>query len=306
MSFKTALVGAGLVTVALFFLPIDFGGSLWRAIFDGMHFPALALVTVAIFFALRPSRWPRNAQLARAGALSSAFALGVEIVQPFVGRVASVVDLKNGLLGIAIALAGIELVARRPRAIVQVVYGVAVLAATAFVFRPAYGEWRAGVEQRAQFPLLSSFENDFDFDLWQIHGDGVKRGTIAVSDEQASQGARSLRIDTPGGSWNGVGHSLAHPSWRAARTLSLDVYSPPALERILIHLADDDEHRFERWLELEAGWNHLEIAVSEIAAGSYGAPLDLGAMRYLSISTPKEDPGHRYYIDDVRLILKDQ
>ncbi len=279
------------------------GGALSRALLDAGHFPLLGLVTVATFMGLRPSGLGERAQLARAGAVGAISAGLIELVQPLVSRTASIGDMVNGLLGVAAALVCIAAWPKRRTVWAWVVCGVFVVGGLGVSLRHAYAEWQVSRWQVRSFPLLAGFEREFEARLWHPHGDGAQSPTLSLSSEQASQGARSLRVQTPGNSWNSVGYSVGQRDWSAAKAFAIDVHAAPGLARIQLKLTDTRGAQLDRWMALRPGWNRLRLSRDELGQPTAdGHVVRLRSIRYVTLSTPHDDPARLYYVDNVRVI----
>ncbi len=306
MKLKALIVIAALGAIALAFVPLDFkSGHISKDLVDFAHFPLLLLITFAVFVSIERLPVGHRWHLAIAAGTAIAIAFAIELIQPMFARSASRLDIRLGLLGVFAACAAIEIWRGPPRTWLRMVYVLAMLAALALALRPIYHTWRAGVRERRlgpHFPLFADFEHDHEISRWRIHGTKERRGTIKVVADKASRGSRSLRVNTPGHSWNSLGHSVRHRGWTTGKEFAFDLHVTDNLSKVQLQLQDGSERRFRKWLAVKPGWNTLRIPLTDIRADD-GNRLDLRKMRYLSLSVPKGDDPHVYYIDNVRVIV---
>jgi len=272
---------------------------------DLAHFPLLALITFAAFVLIERLRLSHRWRLAVAAGLSIGIAIGIEMIQPMFSRTASKVDIRLGLLGVFATCAAIELWLGPRRRWLQLGYVLVILAASAMALRPIYHTWRDKVRERRlgpHYPFFADFERDYEINRWHIHGTKERRGSIETVSEHASRGKRSLKVRTPGHAWNSLGHSFRHHRWPNAKAFSFDLFVTDSLSKVQLQLQDGSDHRFRKWINVKRGWNTLRVSLSEIRAQK-GADLELGNMRYLSLSVPKRDDAHVYYVDNVLVIV---
>lgn len=303
MKLKALVVLVALGAIALAFVPIDYhDDALLRALFDAGHFPLLALITIAAFLVATLLPLPHQWRLSAAVVAAIGVAIAIEVIQPAFGRSASREDIRVGLLGVLAGSAAIELWHRR-QWLLRALYIAVILVAAGVSLRPAYKEWQAKRWQKNRYPLLASFEESLELRVWHIHGTREVTGTIAISSARATHGRRSLEVRTPARAWNSVGYSIGHRNWSDARAFALDIFVTDQLSRIQVVLQDRSSRKLERWLTLRPGWNNARISLTELRERAGAETPDLRKMRYLTLSVPKSDPAHVYYVDNVRVIV---
>lgn len=306
MKLKVLIVIATIGALAMAFVPLDIkSGTFSKDLVDLAHFPLMALTTLALFIVAERMPMGRKWQLALAAGTAIVIAVAIEYIQPSFSRTASRADIRVGLLGIFAACAGVELWRGQHRTFLRVIYVLAICAAAAIALRPLYYSWRARVHERRvgpHYPVFADFEHDHEINRWRIHGTKERVGSIAMVRDKASSGARSLRVRTPGHAWNSLGHSMRHRHWRGGKALAFDVFIGDDLSKLHVQFQDSDDRRFRGWMSVKPGWNTLQIPLTEVR-DSKGVALNLDDMRYLTVSVPKGDDAHTYYIDNVRMIV---
>jgi len=306
LKLKTLIVIGTLFALSMAFIPLNVrSGTYFNDLVNLAHFPLLALTTVALFLILERLPASRQWQLSLAAVGAFGIAVAIEIIQPAFGRTQSRGDLRVGLLGIFAASAGLEMWRGPRRRWLQVCYVLAICAAGAVALRPIYNTWHERrLEERLgpHYPLFDSFEMDHELNRWRIHGTEVRVGKIAMVSRNASDGKRSLFVETPGHAWNSAGYEVLHRDWHAAGGFAFDLFVTDNLAKIELQIQDNNDKRFRRWIPVKRGWNAVRIPLTEIRLPKEG-PLNFHDIRYLTVSVPDGDDAHTYYIDNVRLIV---
>lgn len=297
-----AIIGAGFLLPIRFRVNVEF----WERLMDTLHVPVFAAIAWFLFAHL-PATIQRPARIGWAIFLAAALAAGIERLQEFTGREASMSDFEHGVAGsllAALALAAWPLPVRRFWIGTVTLLGLLVSAA---VFHPAWTELRAIRWRSAHFPQLADFEESAELPLWlsSQQADAPRGAEIARTREFASHGAWSLRVSTHVASSPGARYLCGEQDWRGHRALVFDIYNTGAPLELALRIDDDFPNpdrgdRFLKTLPIAAGWNHFTIPIAQIAAAP-NRPLNLAAIRRIVffLDSPKEP--HIFHLDQLRL-----
>ncbi len=297
-----AIIGTG------FLVPIHFqvNVELWERLMDYLHVPVFAAITWFLFAHL-PGRLARPARIGWAILISAALAAGIERLQEFTGREASMSDFEDGVAGSILAGLALAFWHKKRRwvwlGLVAILTGIV----SAVVLHPAWCEFRAIQWRNAHFPQLADFEESTEMPLWlsSQQADAPGGSAIAAVRDFASHGEWSLRVTTQIANYPGARFLCGGQDWRGRHAMAFDIYNTGAPFDLALRIEDDFPHpnrgdRFLKTLPIGAGWNHFAIPVAEIAAIP-GRPLNLAAIRRIVffLDAPKEP--HVFHIDHLRL-----
>ena len=152
--------------------------------------------------------------------------------------------------------------------------------------------------------------------LWRPQGGARTAPTrIRLTDEWASHGKRSLRVEAGEGNRPGVSFSAGRQDWRGYEALVADLFCPEAgqprsqgarpVSELVLRVDAEGEAgqsaRFQRGFAIASGLNTLRVPLEEIAAGTGGVPLDLSAVRHLVLLLNAEPQSRTFTLDSVRL-----
>lgn len=156
----------------------------------------------------------------------------------------------------------------------------------------------------ARFPVLADFETPLEKGRWR---GGEK---LVIEQLPAEAGGAALRVPFSTARYSGAGLFYFPGDWTRFEVLEMHVYNPdrePLWVTVRIH---DRQHtqgerryedRFNRRIQLAAGWNRLEFDLDDVAAAPAGRRLDLGQVRGLGIFTTALPSPRLVYLDDIRL-----
>jgi hypothetical protein len=286
--------------------------SFWGHVFDVGHIPMLAWLAAVLLYALPERVQPTARRHALTFALAFAFAVAVELLQPFFGRSRSLGDVINGAIGAGLALTGIAAWRRSGSWLWRGGHAVVVVGALMVALWPAYLEWRGIQWRRAHFPSLGSFEDETELKLWRAQGGSRGHSTNAsLTRARASQGEQSLRVVGGAGDWAGVNYSAGGKDWTPFRALVLDLFNPRDPFTLFVRVDDDGDAakstgRFERGFELARGWNRLRILTAEVERGPKERRLNMKSIRRVAVFTGDGEPQRFWFLDNVHLEARDE
>ena len=297
-----------------FFWPVRVrvDASFWGHVFDVGHIPMLAWLTAVLLYALPERVQPAARRHGLAFTLAFAFAVVVELLQPFFGRSRSLGDVINGAIGAGLALTGVAAWQRSGSWLWRGSHAVVVAGALAVALWPAYEEWRGIRWRQTHFPSLGNFEDVAELKLWRLQGGSRGHPTsITLTRARASQGEQSLRVLGGAGDWAGVNYSAGDKDWTPFRALSLDVFNPREPFTLFVRVDDDGNcvtlaDRFERGFELARGWNRLRVPTAEIERGPKERRLNMKSVRRVAVFTGDGEPQRFWFLDNVHLEARDE
>jgi hypothetical protein len=152
--------------------------------------------------------------------------------------------------------------------------------------------------------ILLDFESDKDLDRvhWRCHT------LLSVSDEHATHGKKSLKLELYPSGYPGFNPDLAKKDWRGYSSLCLDFFNPGKEDiRITVRIddkegSDDYADRYNRSFLMQPGINHLVIPLNSLITSGTNRALNLRKIhRYLFFMV---NPTQKVvlYVDNIRLI----
>ena len=300
---KAAVLALGVLGLCLAPIGLQRETEFIQRLFDSLHVPLFAATTFALYRILRVARPAHSFNLAISAAIVAVAAILIETLQPFFGRSASLIDLRNGLFGVAVATgwAALPPDCAFSTKLLQAFSSIAVFL---YTLHPAYNEYRVNAWRDAHLPLLADFEDEQELQLWRPTGGA----SIELSAERALTGAHSLLVQTRSGDWSGVGLRGGDSAWSRYGALEIGVFNDSAASFTLGVRIDDARpspnfsERFNRGIPLASGWNRLRIPIAEIAAGPKEKRLDMDSIRRMVLFVAPEEPPRRLFIDGVKLV----
>jgi len=289
---------------SLFFLiePLDLPRPV-RPLLDLSHVPIFALASGLLVRWMAPlARLGVRLQLAVVLLLAFVVGGGIELLQPFFGRNASLDDTVYDLAG---AATGVLFCSRRRRD-----FGwhwrrglqIAILAVLLVASQRAVAWYLASSDAAARFPVVADFEAPFTARLWSL---GER------SDAISRNGLHSLFVSFPPVGWSAVTLEPTREDWSSFRELRLAVFNPRSESQPLSVMIADRElpdrqgNRrpwFRQRVALEPGWNELAVPLAEVAIGAEQGPIDISRIGFLTLEVPQTGTPVDIYIDDVHLV----
>ena len=151
--------------------------------------------------------------------------------------------------------------------------------------------------------VISDFESEADLDRvqWQCHT------LCSLSDENATQGNKSLRLELYPSDYPGIAFQLPTHNWSGYKMLSLDIYNPQE-EMIFLAMRIDDrkeypsfDDRYNNSFHLKPGMNHLNIPLASMATSGTKRNLNLRNIHRFLIFMAQPQKKYILYIDHVHL-----
>ncbi len=306
MNRRRSFVAAGLAVVVVLSLllllwPQAEGprGRLGEYLEDLAHFPVFAAACILLRLLLPKGR-RFDAVAIAAGGLA---ALGIEWLQPLVGRMESARDL---LLGLAGSAAGVALAAAARTAVPRVRFAfvalvlMLALAAVLPLAVIAGDAWLA----RRQYPQLGGFESAMELGRWQSDDCALSRVP-----EHAAEGRYALRITvTNAVPYPGAFLQEGPPAWHGLRSLCVDVFLAGTEARGLWMRIDDRKDppygdRVQEMVVLKPGPNSLCWDRERVTTTPSGRHLDLEHIVSVGLFFDQAPADAVLYLDNLRLVV---
>ncbi len=302
VSGKGVIFIATAVLVVLLIAPFErpVHGELWSRLSDAFHLPLFVVFTVVVYsFLPRRSAWTTVA-------VSLAACIILEGLQPLTGRTSSLVDLLNGMIGIALGIGGIFAWRSERRILTGSAHFLVSGLFFLLMLNPAWHEWQALRFRAENFPMLGDFEQDGDLRSWRATAGREELVRLALSTEHGTRGTGSLRVQTRRGSWAGITFANEGLNWTGKERLVFHLFNPGGEFTLRIRIDDRDSDdrftsRFNRHLAVQPGANEFVIPVEEITGGPRGRTLKLAEIRQVMLFTGENESGRVIYLDHMHL-----
>lgn len=298
-------------SLLLLLMPFDIvsENEFWKRLADVFHVPLFAVIAAVLhMLTVRAKGFERALILSHLSA--AAFALAVEIIQPYTGRSGSVIDLLNGISGVALSAAVLCALHERSLHLVgRGIWGIVALAVVTDLLvgsAPAYRAYLLLSARERMLPLVAGFDQRFEQQLWSPT-EKSKNTRLALGESPFEQSGLALRVETIPEKFSGAAYDAQSLDISGYSSLSFSLYLE-GTEPVSINVRVDDDadctefdSRFNRQLSLAPGRNELSIPIDEIKHGPKYRELDLRAIsRIIFFVSPLPKPVH-FMLDNVRL-----
>jgi VanZ family protein len=255
-----------------------------------LHVPMFAIITFAISALVGHAAWARTL------AIVATIAVATELLQSFVGRNASLVDLFRDGLGIGIAMATIGGMLRFNRPAGACLLGTAVLIVTTLAIPAMY--LVAHAQQARAFPVLytpgsiaarwlSDINSQSSTTKQHTWTEYVDRDVLAIT--WADLTWPGLHLYEPLERWDGYAY------------VSVDAFnledSPQPLTIAVRHHKRGGTSRFHQMM-LEPGANRVRVAIDRLAKDRQGAPANI---KHIILHTSRKHGGKQIWLGQVTL-----
>jgi hypothetical protein len=152
--------------------------------------------------------------------------------------------------------------------------------------------------------ILFDFETEQDLDrvYWKCHA------LFSLSEEHATHGIRSLRLELYPSLYPGVTPMLKENDWSGFGSLCFDIYNPQEGEIQVAVRIDDKKNwpeypdRFNKRFRLAKGSNRVEIPLSTLVTSGTGREMEIKSIHRFLIFMVDPPAPRVIYLDYVRLI----
>ena len=268
------VVVAGLLLVPL---PVTFRRPWLAPLLDALHVPALAAVTVGLWFL-------SGRRLGLAVWLAAAWAVVFELLQLGVGRSWDPRDVVLGWIGITGAAMAVRLFARpaKPcprgrRLVLAGGSGMLLVAVPLATGGPALLEiahaWRA-------FPVLSDFRSGTEKHRWQIGS-----GTLVRLPDRETGGMAARLAPLEGHTAYGAVLFPVRGDWRSWRRICFEFSVESVRQEVLLSVRDgrrldpESQRRFDDQRWYPPGRHRVCYSLDSLAGGNGHAPIDISRIQ---------------------------
>lgn len=297
MSLSYKLIGLFLLVCFPFFFiggPSPYTTPLFGAIWDCGHLVFFAAAIILLHAHLDLSRKQSWLWVSL-----GVFVVGglIEIVQGYVGRDDNWSDVLRDLTGAWLGLFWLQ-AASTLVWLGRLVALALLLPNLAAIFWAAWGQLYAV----QQFPVLADFESPAQMP-------GIK-GNVERSGLHYTKGHYGLAIHLTTDKYSGVTFDNFFNSWQGYTRLSCELYNPNPEPLVLTIRVNDVAHeltgnlfndRFNKTLQLQPGWNHVDINLSDILHAPATRTMNLSEISAIVIFAVQLPKPRDIYMDDLRL-----
>ena len=309
----TVLAFVGTLALGLV-VPFPVNGRIWSEVFNLAHAPAFFFSVAFASAIIHPEAaglpgdykpllrmtWTRLISIA---ALAMTLGLLGELAQSFVGRSASIHDVLANTFGIAAGCLWIVgYLVSAGKLLFRCVSVIVVVAAS---FNPIM-EINEAQEQRAEFPLLASFERARELNAWELQGVSVQQ-----TSDWATDGKKSLRVIPRSNEFPGIVMQWVPEDWSDQTSLHLDLHNASTNQQeLVLKIADKlhadsgfpDGDRFEREIIIPGGDTvHIESSLEAVKTAPENREMDLRQIELLQIFSLNGVEAGSFEIDNIRL-----
>jgi hypothetical protein len=310
------LVGGLVLSFGLVF-PFPMSGRHWNAIFDLAHAPAFFLIFLLIAGVLDPAsigfsksrpallRLP-PLRLIRLSGLLFLGGVACEVAQKFVDRHPSVDDLLANSLGL---FAGMLYCLSR-QSVSRLLCAAGILLMTVVIALPAVDpvlELFDCLRQRQEFPLLASFERPRELKAWIVHG-----ARFQVSNDWASHGSSSVRIESSGARDPGALMVWPVPDWSQYSSFQFTIFNPNH-SAVLVGVSISDQQHIRNLWEPSDRFNwrgelgphevkQFSLNLEKVMVAPASRQTDMTQISNLNIFLENPPADAIFYVDGVQLL----
>ncbi len=315
------IFGAILIFVLILLLfvssPAYFDDRLFKEFWETGHF---ILFTLLVFFLLhfktfKSIRWIHLVWITTLFSFSTG--LAIEILQLFVDRSFSLIDVANDIVG---GLAGLilfqlySLTDKKPLLPKRTLLTRYVCYVSIFFLLSSLGSRTFimvlidQVNIKNHFPILSNFETPFEIERW-----GYRSATLSLSDNPNRQGSYAMKIVFSADQYPDVTLKNFVVDWSSYNTIGYSLFNT---ERETIEIAMkvyDNAHmdngyryndRFNRIIHLKPGWNDLNFLLDDIKNAPRKRQMNMKSIRSFSLFMIDLERPVTLYLDNLHLANK--
>lgn len=222
----------------------------------------------------------------------------IELVQPYVGRDRSKLDLLYD--GYGCAIAGVMFWMQRTKTRFSWLYSMVLLFPVLAI--PSMKAIQLH-QQHASFPALFSFNKTNEENFWRLDWKTDAHYTNAVKNDRLADGI--LKLSMKGGRYPGISFQDFPSNWQGYNYLNLTLYSD-APESLTIRVNDKQHNnqyhdRFNKTLTISSGVTNIAIPLTEIASGPKDRRMDLNAIASFKLFIVDPDSPVEIYLDEIWL-----
>jgi hypothetical protein len=291
-------MGVVAIVGLLLIAPIDYPGRLLGVVFDYGHVPAFAVLVFVVSRLLSG----QNTSIKVAGTVAiaaTAFGVGGEFVQQYVGRSAEPGDAFANAVGAAIGffVATWNKWTQNQR---RVWMPLLVLAVIGAVWAPTLILIDIN-RQRTDFPMLGSFESKLELSRWHTRNSSKRR-----SQSYSSDGEWCLEWKLRPAKYPQIHTRWPFGDWSRFASLEVDIWNEDEPIEVVVKIEDTDHNgshddRYQQSFRLLTGKTTISIQTNDIQSAIADRKMDLQRIARLSIFTIDLQKRRTLYIDRLQL-----
>ncbi|NKB36128.1 MAG: hypothetical protein GKR93_03020 [Gammaproteobacteria bacterium] len=234
-------------------------------------------------------------------------ALGIiiELIQSFIGRGFSLLDLAFNLIGSSL---GLSLLVYRecihmPQAAKKVLYSLTAILLF-YALTPVILSLMDEIKMYRSFPVLADFESKLELSRWE--------GDISIDKPgfSANEG-NMLQVTLHTTQFSGTTLAYFPGNWTNYSQFLFDAYNPDTEVLSLTLRIHDESHygsgrgeyadRFNQTFDLQSGWNAILIELEDIASAPQNRVMDMTRIQSIQLFTVDSPRTRFLYLDNIRL-----
>lgn len=233
--------------------------------------------------------------------LAIGLGIAIEFAQRFVGRDSSWDDVLHNLFGVWLGLFW----GQKPTRLVWLLRFVCILLIAPAFWLVVYSGI-ADIVMRKQFPLINSFESNYEM----AHVQNNPRRVNTSSDNLLhTHGDYGLQVVLSTKKYAGL-RLVSYGDWSGYKLLQMDFYNPDSEPLELVLKISDAHHdlgknrfndRFNRALILMQGWNQVQIDLEDVRTAPLGRVMQMNQIRGVEVFAVQLPVPRKFYWDNIRL-----
>lgn len=298
-----------IITILVVFLFI--GGEaqqqhrLIKDTWDAGHLVLFGLISFAFFHSKKQAHHSLLKQVFVTTFFCLLLGTAIEFAQLLFNREFSRDDIINDMIGGYLGLCMLFIAKHTEKNINRVIAGLFFIILSIIGLRNFEQHLLDEYRMRTDFPVLADFENKLEESRWEN-----KLVNTQYSTRYSTSGNNALQVEYLRGRYPNI--SLEHfmRNWSGYQQLSFSVYNPePAILNFTLKI-DDYQHvkngrrftdRLNKKIQLQQGWNHINIPVEEIRQAPRQRSMDISQINTVSLFTDKLEKPVTIYLDNMRL-----
>ncbi len=308
MNRKSYLIFVGLsgLVYLLFFAESGlFSTRSWRHVWNLGHIPLFFFIGYLVYYFF-PAIHRRNlmVQFLFLTIMAIVLGSGIELIQSYVGRQASVLDVVRDVFGAMASVLVFSPQIRRFRfhqkMLLVFVSVLLLLFLSRNLFTSLWDEYHA----YRDFPVLADFERAAEIVRWS------SSEKMIISDEVSMLGTKSLKVNITPRTYSGVELKYFPSDWSGYEQLVLNVFSPEEEPLFLVVSIFDNKHhanrfaftdRYNKRFQLKQGWNELTVSLTDVKHAPRKREMDTTRISGLRLFVVRPRNNQLIYLDGLWL-----
>lgn len=299
------LAGGSLVFLLFFEKSHIFSTRSWQHAWNLGHVPLFILCGYSVFHYFPDINNKKLLiQFLLLASLALFLGLGIEIIQEFVGRQASLQDVMLDVVGAIVSVVLFSHGIRRLNLHLKILYSVLVISLVLYSSLALITSLWDEYHSRRDFPVLSNFERASEIDRWT----SIEK--MEISGDVSVMGLKSLKFIVTQRHYSGIELQYFPGDWSGHDYLILHVFNPAYISVSLVISIYDKQHsanqfafndRYTERFHLQHGWNEVKVSLDEIKNAPRKRAMDITKISGLRLFVVRPRKIQQFYIDGIRL-----